>query len=58
MFCFYYFRLADMTEVHSKEMLAAEVKLKQLEDEKDNLASNHAKDKGESENIKAQFQQR
>ncbi len=42
-------RLAEMSKAHSKEMLDAEAKLKQLEEEKDNLASNHAKEKEESE---------
>ncbi len=42
-------RLAEMTEVHSKEILATEVKLKQLEEEKGNLMSCHAKEKGELE---------
>ncbi len=36
-------------EAHSKEILDAKSKLKQLEEEKDNLASNHAKEKGEIE---------
>ncbi len=48
-----------MTEAHSKELLAAEANLKQLEEEKDNLMLSHAKEKGESEEkIKAKFQQR
>ncbi len=38
-----------MTEEHSKEMFDAEGKLKQLEEEKDNLMLSHYKEKEESE---------
>ncbi len=41
--------MIELTEAHSKEMLDAEAKLKQIEEEKANLASNHATEKGEIE---------
>ncbi len=48
-----------MTEEHSKKMLDAEAKLKQVKEEKANLISSNTKEKLESEeNLMAKFQQR